>query len=110
MSTACAADARLRTYTTVPGEYKLSRSGSEFGGVYYMGSDGSTFDPDVQKRKDKPGSGGTQKLGATYQAMHGTANPAVRDKYYNNGSLSDNRQSMGCVNIHVESLNEMRDR
>lgn len=110
LSAAFAKDASKRTYYTVPGEFEFSAKGSQHGGILYLGESGSTFDPDVEKREDMPGSGGKKKLGATFQALHGTANPKVRNQYYNNGTLADNRQSMGCVNIPVEALNEIQNK
>ena len=109
LSTAYAADKDLQISgrRTVPGEYKLGKRSSTFGGMRILGDLNEVFDPDVEKRKDAPGSKGTRALGATALAMHATANPKVRNKYYNNGTLNDNRQSMGCVNIPLDDLNEM---
>lgn len=109
LSTAYAADANLARdgRRTVPGEFKLNAKSSRFGGTRSLGEMDETFDPDVKKRPWAPGQWGKRKFYGGFQAIHGTANKAVRDNFYNNGNLSDNRQSMGCVNIPVEALNEM---
>lgn len=109
LSTAFAADPNLVASgrRTVPGEFKLSARSSMFGGTRALGDAMETFDPDVKLREWAPGKWGKKKFGTAYQAMHGTADRAHRDKLYNNGNLSDNRQSLGCVNIPVEALNEM---
>lgn len=107
LSTAYAKDPSKRVYTTVPGEFPLAGKTGTFGGTYYFGDMNGTFDPEVEMRPDAPGSGGKRKLVGGYQALHGTANPKVRNKFYGNGNLADNRQSMGCVNIPVDNLKEM---
>ncbi len=107
LSTAYAKDPSKRTYTTVPGEYEITGEKTTFGGTYHLGGVNYIFDPDVEMRSDAPGSGGKKKFGGAYLALHGTANPKVRNKYYDNGNLADNRQSMGCVNIPVDKLKEM---
>jgi len=109
LSTAFAADQNLvrNGRRTVPGEFKLGARRSQFGGIRMLGGLDETFDPDVKKRKWAPGQWGKRKFAGGFQAIHGTANRAVRDDFYHNGNLSDNRQSLGCVNIPVEALNEM---
>ena len=104
LSTAYAKDPSKRTYTTVPGEYEITGEKTTFGGTYHLGGVNYIFDPDVEMRSDAPGSGGKKKFGGAYLALHGTANPKVRNKYYDNGNLADNRQSMGCVNIPVDKF------
>ena len=96
---------------TVPGEYKFTLADNQFGGSLLMGDINSTVDPDVEPREWQPGYWGKRKFSnKVKQAMHGTANRKERDKYYNNGNLEDNRQSMGCVNIPVENLKEMKEK
>lgn len=107
-----AKDASQRSYETVPGEFTFSAKAGTFGGLLYLGESRSTCDPDIEVRNDVPGSGGKKivKDLKVFQAIHGTANPKVRNKYYNNGTLTDNRQSSGCVNIPVEDLNEIQNK
>ena len=107
-----AKDASQRSYETVPGEFTFSAKSGTFGGLLYLGESRSTCDPDIEVRNDVPGSGGKKivKDLKVFQAIHGTANPKVRNKYYNNGTLTDNRQSSGCVNIPVEDLNEIQNK
>ena len=112
LSTAFADDKKLahEGRRTVPGEFKLGDRKSTFGGLRATGDAMETFDPDVKLREWAPGQQGKQKFGVAFQAMHGTADRANRDKYYNNGKLSDNRQSLGCVNIPVHALDEMEQK
>ena len=108
LSRAFAKDASRRTYTSVPGEFTFSGNKGTHGGMLYLGESACCEDPDIEIRPDRPGSGGKIKLGARMYALHGTANPKVRNKFYNNGTLADNRQSMGCINIPVDALNEIK--
>ena len=110
MSNAFGKNSKERTYQTVPGEFTLGKKYNTFGGIYHLGEDSETFDPDAEKRPDAPGSGGKKKLGATYQAIHGTANREKRDKIYGDGNLANNRVSMGCVNIPIADLTEMEQK
>lgn len=98
-----------RTYQTVPGEFTLGPRSNDFGGLYTLGENSETFDPDTEKRPDYPGTGGKRKLGATFQAIHGTAT-SNRDKLYGDGNLANNRVSMGCVNIPLADLTEMEQK
>lgn len=109
LSTAFAANPKVAAAgrRTVPGEFKLGTRGSSFGGLRALGDNMETFDPDVKLREWAPGKWGKKKFGTANQAIHGTADRKNRDKCYDNGTLSDNRQSLGCVNIPLESLNEM---
>ena len=107
LSKAFAKEYSERTYTTVPGEFKLSGKRNTFGGMYFLGNANETFDPDIELRPDVPGSNGKKKLGYVFQALHATANTNVRDIYYDNDNLEDNRQSMGCVNISIDNFKEM---
>lgn len=109
MSNAFGKNPNERTYQTVPGEFTLGAKSNEFGGLYTLGANSETNDPDAEKRPDYPGSGGKKKLGATFQAIHGTAT-SDRDKLYGDGNLANNRVSMGCVNIPVADLTEMEQK
>lgn len=109
LSTAYAKDKKLASdgRTTVPGEYKLSSRIGTFGGLRATGDSMETMDPDIEYREWEPGFYGKKKFKGGSQAIHGTADRNHRDKLYNNGNLADNRQSMGCINIPIEHLNEM---
>ena len=109
MSNAFGKNPNDRTYQTVPGEFTLGKKTNEFGGLYTLGTNAETFDPDTEKRPDAPGSGGKQRLGATFQAIHGTATDN-RNKLYGDGNLANNRVSMGCVNIPIDDLAEMEQK
>lgn len=113
LSTAFAKDTKLAKNgrRTVPGEYKFTSESNEFGGMLRMGAVNNTMDPDVETREWVPGYFGKRKFSnILFQAMHGTASPQTRNKYYNNNNLEDNRQSLGCVNIPVENLKEMKEK
>ena len=110
MSTAVDADPSQRRNTTPPGEFSLGAISNSFGASYALGESWETFDPDTERRKDAPGSGGKRKLGSMIAALHGTANPKVRNKLYGDGNLANNRVSMGCVNIPVEDIKEMEQK
>lgn len=113
LSTAFAKDTKLAKNgrRTVPGEYKFTSESNEFGGMLRMGAVNNTMDPDVETREWAPGYWGKRKFSnIVFQAMHGTASPETRNKYYNNNNLEDNRQSLGCVNIPVENLKEMKEK
>lgn len=113
LSTAFAKDTKLAKNgrRTVPGEYKFTSESNEFGRMLRMGAVNNTMDPDVETREWAPGYFGKRKFNnISFQAIHGTASPQTRNKYYNNNNLEDNRQSMGCVNIPVENLKEMKEK
>lgn len=109
MNTSTAADPSKRRQQTVPGEFTLGPRQNKFGGCYSLGNTNETMDPDIEYRKDAPGSGGKKAYGGMFQAIHGTAT-RNRDALYNDGNLANNRVSMGCVNIPLDDLAEMEQK
>lgn len=112
LSRAFAADKNVarKGYTTVPGQFEISSKSNNLNGAFFLGNSGETDDPDVQQRHDLPGSKGKKKLTTSFQAIHKTADAENRNRFYNNGKLSDNRQSMGCVNIPGKAFEEMANK
>lgn len=109
LNTAFAKDPKLASAgrRTVPGEFSLSKRIGLHGGLRTTGAKSETMDPDIENREWAPGYWGKRKFNGGSQAIHGTADRENRDKLYGDGNLANNRQSMGCINIPVEQLNEM---